>query len=69
MRGRLQVSVTSETGLLQGLLDVQPMTDALRSNKPVLIRSVGVRWAATAWVAVDAACVMHYHVQLAGTLK
>uniref|UniRef100_A0A2P2I3W9 Short gastrulation protein n=1 Tax=Hirondellea gigas TaxID=1518452 RepID=A0A2P2I3W9_9CRUS len=66
MRGRLQVAVVSDTSTLDGLLEVQPMTDALRSSKPSLIRSVGVSWAATAWVAVDANCVMHYHVQLAG---
>ncbi|KAF2344457.1 CHRD protein [Trinorchestia longiramus] len=66
MRGRLQVTVESETATLQGILDVQAMTDAVRSNAPALVRSMGVQWAATAWIAVDEECVMHYHVQLAG---
>nr|ADO17754.1 short gastrulation protein [Parhyale hawaiensis] len=66
MRGRLQVVIESEPTNLQGKFEVQAMTDAVRSNKPALVRSVGVQWAATAWVAVDDECVMHYHVQLAG---
>ncbi|XP_018017544.1 dorsal-ventral patterning protein Sog-like [Hyalella azteca] len=66
MRGRLQVSVVGETATLEGNLEVQAMTDAVRSSQPTLVRSLGVQWAAIAWVAVDEECVMHYHVQLAG---
>lgn len=68
MRGRLQVTIETETSNLQGKFEVQAMTDAVRSSKPALVRSVGAQWAATAWVAVDEDCVMHYQVQLDGEL-
>lgn len=51
---------------LRGTLNPVPLTEALRSPTPVLLSSPEIPLAATAWVAVDSDCVMHYDVMVSG---
>ncbi|XP_037782803.1 dorsal-ventral patterning protein Sog-like [Penaeus monodon] len=69
LRGKLEVVASSGDGgeELRGMLVPLSITEALRSPQPVLLSHPELPMAATVWVAVDSACVMHYDVMVAGT--
>lgn len=67
LRDRLIISVLLKNGMiLEGIFESISVTEALRSLHPTLLMSSSSWLAATAWVAVDSDCVMHYDVRLAG---
>ena len=67
LRGRLEIIVTSSEGeKLNGHLSPVAITDALRSPKPILLSSIDSWMAATAWIAVDSNCIMHYDIKIGG---
>lgn len=67
LRSRLLIKVHLKGGIaLSGVFETVPVTEALRTIYPTLLRSTTSWVAATAWVAVDSDCVMHYDVQVAG---
>ncbi|KAK7071801.1 hypothetical protein SK128_020608, partial [Halocaridina rubra] len=68
LRGKIEVVVSTDdnTQTLRGMLSPVAVTEALRSRQPVLLSSPEVPLAATVWMAVDAVCVTHYDVQVAG---